>query len=568
MAKAPNMKIGIGADTSDFEKGTKKVKQGLGEIASESKAFGGALKSLAGTGAAAFAGVAAAVAGTIKVVKDLAQQNQALGDAWEQTCANMTGAFDSFKTAVANMDFTHLFSNMREAGRLAQELYDARDGLGEVSTSYNMSLARQMKTINDLKLALQDTSKTDQERVEAGNKLLAIYQKLEQNPTRALSRISDASLDVVANKLGYDLKGLSPEELDKTRKYVENFFIWLGTEAGESWSSAYAAAFKDPAKLFQTTVNAQNAGMSEAYRTMLWNYQAAVGDKDREQMEQAVVAYYQQEAKYSEETFRIRKQIASINAASDKAGASGGAAAAAAAKKNLEEQLQLLGAMAKRQENDERLAGLQGLSFLTGNVTTPKLTVLPQVEPEYWKDIINAQLGDITIGIGFEANTEKLHDITNEVNSLISSGVSRSAELIGNLVGTLAGGGDAWGDFKNAALSAFGDMAIAVGKIAISAGLASEGIKAALKLDNPYVAIAAGAALIALGTAVKSSLSAVASGDYSAGGGAYASGGGNYSSNDYETRDIQVNVNGKLTADGDQLLAVINSTNNRNYYTQ
>ena len=305
--KDPNLKVIIGAETKDFDKGAKSVKQGLKDLGSDAKAFGGAIQTLAGKGTAAFAAVAAAVVGTIKVIKDLSQQNQALGDAWEQTCAAMTGAFDSFKTAVANMDFTHLFSNMREAGRLAKELYNAQDGLGEVQTSYNMSLARQQQTINQLRLDMADLSKTDEQRIEAGQKLLKIYSDLEKNPTRALSNISDASLDVVANKLGYSLKGLSPTELDKTRKYVENFFIWLGTEAGESWNSAYAAAFKDPAKLYQTTVNAQNAGLSDSYRAMLWNYQGAVGDKDRLAMEEAVVAYYNQEAKLSDETFKIRK---------------------------------------------------------------------------------------------------------------------------------------------------------------------------------------------------------------------------------------------------------------------
>ena len=165
--------------------------------------------------------------------------------------------------------------------------------------------------------------------------------------------------------------------------------------------------------------------------------------------------------------------------------------------------------------------------------------------------------------------TRRVQDISNEITSLLQSGVARTAEILGDLFGTLAGGGDAWGDFKNAALSAFGDMAIAVGKIAISTGLASEGIQAALKMDNPYIAIAAGAALVALGSAVKASLSAVANGDYSASGGGYSSGYGSSSSGgDWETRDVQVNVNGTLKADGDQLIAVINSTNNKQYYTQ
>lgn len=570
--KDPNLKVIIGADTKDFDKGAKSVKQGLLGLGKDAQEFGGAIQSVAGKGAAAFAAVAAAVVGTIKVIKDLSQQNQALGDAWEQTCAAMTGAFDSFKTAVANMDFTNLFSNMKEAGRLAKELYNAQDGLGEVQTSYNMSLARQQQTINQLRLDMADLSKTDEQRIEAGNKLLKIYSDLEKNPTRALSNISDASLDVIANKLGFNLEGLTEQQLKGVRKQTEQFFIWLGTEAGESWNSAYAEAFKDPAKLMKTTIAAQNAGMSDSYRAMLWNYQGAVGDKDRLAMEEAVVAYYNQEAKLSDETFKIRKQIQSIQNSGAEADATAAAAASRKAEAEWKKQQDLL---KKIEEVHQKWATISEAGAITGGaspnfpgVITPTLTVLPQVDGEYWRNIINAQLGDITIGIGFEADTQKIQDITNEVTSLIQSGVSRTAEILGSLVGTLAGGGDAWGDFKNAALSAFGDLAIAVGKIAISAGIASEGIQAALKMGNPYVAIAAGAALVALGTAVKSSLSAVASGDYSAGGGGYSSGGYSAGGGDYETREVKVYVTGTLEADGDKLITVINNASDKNYYTQ
>ena len=568
--KDPNLKVIIGADTKDFDKGAKSVKQGLLGLGKDAQEFGGAIQSVAGKGAAAFAAVAAAVAGTIKVIKDLSQQNQALGDAWEQTCAAMAGAFDSFKTSVANMDFTNLFSNMKEAGRLAKELYNAQDGLGEVQTSYNLSRARQQQTINQLRLDMADLSKTDEQRIEAGNKLLKIYSDLEKNPTRALSSISDASLDVIANKLGFNLEGLTEQQLKGVRKQTEQFFIWLGTEAGESWNSAYAEAFKDPAKLMKTTMAAQNAGMSDSYRAMLWNYQGAVGDKDRLAMEEAVVAYYNQEAKLSDETFKIRKQIQSIQNSGAEADATAAAAASRKAEAEWKKQQDLL---KKIEEVHQKWATISEVGAITGaatptfpGVTTPTLTVLPQVDGEYWRNIINAQLGDITIGIGFEADTQKIQDITNEVTNLIQSGVSRTAEILGSLVGTLAGGGDAWGDFKNAAVSAFGDLAIAVGKIAIAAGVATLGIKAAFESLNGYAAIAAGAALVALGSAVKASLSAVASGDYSAGGGSYSSSGYGGTGGDYETREVKVQVTGTLEADGDKLITVINNTNRNNYY--
>ena len=571
--KDPNMKVIIGADTKDFDKGAKSVKQGLLGLGKDAKEFGGAIQALSGKGVAAFAAVTAAVAGAIKIVKDLSQQNQALGDAWERTCAEMTGAFDSFKTAVANMDFTNLFTNMKEAGRLAKELYNAQDGLGEVQTSYNLSLARQQQTINQLRLDMADLSKSDEERIAAGQKLLKIYQDLEKNPTRALSNISDASLDVIANKLGYSMSGLSKEELDKTRKYVEQFFIWLGTEVGEGWNSAFSEAFADPSKLMATTMAAQNAGMSEAYRTMLWNYQANVGDKDRLAMEEAVVAYYNQEAKLSDETFKIRKQIQSIQNSGANADATSAAAAAKRAEADWKKQQELLQKIA---EVHAKWATIADAGAITGGasptfpgVITPTLTVLPQVDAEYWKETITAQLGDFTIGIGFKADTEKIHDITREVNSLLESSITRTSEILGNLVGTLAGGGDAWGDFKNAALSAFGDMAIAVGKIAIQVGLADAGIEAALSTGQWYVAVAAGAALVALGSAVKSSLSAVANGDYSAAGGGYSSSSSaGVMSGDYETRDVKVYVTGTLEADGDKLITVISNANKKNYYTQ
>ena len=156
-------------------------------------------------------------------------------------------------------------------------------------------------------------------------------------------------------------------------------------------------------------------------------------------------------------------------------------------------------------------------------------------------------------------------DLTNELVNLAAS----MSSAIGGLVGDLASGGDAWGNFKNAALSAFADMAISVGKLAMATGAATAGIKAALESLNPYVAIAAGAALIALGSAVKAGLSNAAAGNYAAAASPVAT--SSFSSRSpsdaWNTNALTVRVEGKLVADGDQLTAVINNTNNRNSHT-
>ena len=167
-------------------------------------------------------------------------------------------------------------------------------------------------------------------------------------------------------------------------------------------------------------------------------------------------------------------------------------------------------------------------------------------------------------------NTSTLVDITNELQSVMTSAFDTIGVSIGELIGDLATGGDAWGNFANTAIGAFGDMAISIGKMAISTGVATLGIKAALESLNGYVAIAAGTALVALGAAVKAGLSNIASGSYSSSANV-ATAGGYGSTNmlgaDFETREMKVEVTGTLRASGNELLTVIENENTRKKHT-
>lgn len=172
-----------------------------------------------------------------------------------------------------------------------------------------------------------------------------------------------------------------------------------------------------------------------------------------------------------------------------------------------------------------------------------------------------------------ELDTSSVVDITNELQQIMTSSFETIGTAIGGLIGDLATGGDAWGNFVQTAVSALGDMAIQVGKIAIETGTAMLGIKAALNFGGPWAAIAAGTALVALGVAVKTSLSNIAQGgNYSASVGV-ASASGSYGSSTsgfgtgFEMREMTVNVTGTLRADGNQLLTVIENENKRKNHT-
>lgn len=169
-------------------------------------------------------------------------------------------------------------------------------------------------------------------------------------------------------------------------------------------------------------------------------------------------------------------------------------------------------------------------------------------------------------------DTKSIVVLSQQLESLLTGSIENLSAGIGNLIGDLATGGDAWGNFADMAISSFGDMAIAIGKMAVSTGVATLGIKAALESLNPYVAIAAGAALIALGSAVKAGLSNVAAGNYSASTNV-ASATGNYGAGSspintaFENREMTIKVTGTLKAEGSQLVSVIENERTRLAHT-
>lgn len=192
---------------------------------------------------------------------------------------------------------------------------------------------------------------------------------------------------------------------------------------------------------------------------------------------------------------------------------------------------------------DGGLAGGPGIQPGQAQRMTVPALVRPVVDPQEWIDV------------------------SEELKGIIEDALGSIGDSIGQLMGDLATGGDAWGNFTNNAIQAFGEMATTVGKIAVSTGLATLGIKAALESLNPYVAIAAGTALIALGAAVRAGMANAASGSYSTSvaSSAYSSS-GTFGQSSFG-REMEVKVTGTLTANGSKLVAVLNNEKNRTDYT-
>ena len=114
--------------------------------------------------------------------------------------------------------------------------------------------------------------------------------------------------------------------------------------------------------------------------------------------------------------------------------------------------------------------------------------------------------------------------IFNEgLSEIVTGGLNDLAVGIGEaLGGAIAGGGNLAQSLSQVILGTIGNMAVQMGKLAISIGVGVKAIKKALQSLNPAVAIAAGIALVALGSFAKSRAAEIGSGG---GATAFANGG-------------------------------------------
>lgn len=159
---------------------------------------------------------------------------------------------------------------------------------------------------------------------------------------------------------------------------------------------------------------------------------------------------------------------------------------------------------------------------------------------------------------------KSFNDGFNEIiNTSIADSISEIAASIG---GALASGDNLLKSVGSAMLGTLGGVLTELGKMAIQTGIGIKAIQLALKSLNPYVAIAAGVALVALGSAFKSGASSLAGGGAgNANSSAYTGSSqsiqnafprGSYYNNDKQVVDLKIK--------GNNLVGSLNINQNRN----
>ncbi len=196
----------------------------------------------------------------------------------------------------------------------------------------------------------------------------------------------------------------------------------------------------------------------------------------------------------------------------------------------------------------------------TKEVTTKETKLGLQNVQEYKDQLNRANIASKDAAI-------EMKKTTLDLSSTLNSAWSGAADGLGEFIGNLASGQASIADFGTVVASAFADLAVNVGKQMIAFGAAGIALKMLIK--NPWLALAAGIALVAVGTMAKSKISAsIASGgaNSSASNGSGSdvnSSGARQSSVNPSIGAVNITVGGQFTLQNGVLVAAINQENQR-----
>lgn len=252
MGKIGDLFVRLGLKKDGYSKGLKEAK-------TEATGFGSKLGTVLKGVAAGFGVVGVAVGVVTKALGTLSRQNQTLGDSWNRTVASMKAAWDSFKTDVANTDFTGVVERARNAAQAAADYYNAKDWDFEVEQANRIIMAEQAAEIEALQEIARDQTKSNKERQEAILNIMKLQAPVYANAIAQNAITAEASLNkLIASATGQAADSITQDARDAWMAYIK----WQGQVSNRAAVEAADAVNAAKKKLAQAERNEQ---LGQAY---------------------------------------------------------------------------------------------------------------------------------------------------------------------------------------------------------------------------------------------------------------------------------------------------------------
>ena len=580
------LKTVVTADTSNFKKGMKESKAALNDLQKQGESALSSLSSALGDTSGALGTLGRNIKNATTLFTDMASQGGTAITSLERSTIALKGA-------IAGLGITAAITAFRELNAMADMFKQTIEGANlelQAQTyrdTFRMAMEDQLgqgagwqKTKNGFKQALTEIGTT------AGNLVVTTARSAFQsmysfegagaglqrlaNDWQAVFDAASVSMDKASAASQYQgqLNKALDERMRRTvewqrlsREIAENERVASDSSLSQAERQA---AISEAMRLTTELSSQQESSAREIYKwTKLVSDQAS---NSKEETQQEIMAQAEIDRIIGQQETKMKSLVRLQNRINNgtKGGSSGAAKTSVEAYESALEQVvgktmaaqlesSIMNEMIRNDIDVQRIFN-EGYASLMKNVPSLQgkafslkapVTLVPQVD------------------------TEATQKAVVELADVIESGVTGMSEALGNLIGDLINGEDAWGNFAQAGISVVADMLATVGKAFIAEGVGVIAAQSALVTGGGAGAIAAGAAMVALAATMKAAMSNAASnwgGGYSTSvaSSAYSPGGSIASS---FGREMVVKVTGTLMANGSQLVAVLNNENDRKNYT-
>ena len=489
MGKIGDLFVKLGLKKDEYSRGMK-------EAGNEGKAFSDKMKQVGTAVKATWAVVGAAIT---KFVTDAVKLTQRWGDEWNQTMAGVKAAYSAFVRQLSSGEgWRNLFSNMREAARIAKETAAALDELGERKVSFSYTTANTEKEIAAQELIMRDSSKSSAEREAAAKRIIELERMLGEEKKsiakqeadamrqqfQAQTKMNDAEIDFLVRRYNENRSAIQQSrDYIAERKRLQNELDAANKSYGTgAMSDSAYKAIEQRRKDAETALANLEQNTSQYVKDIaeLTKKYDQGNDELVQGMAKAEVAVIQVDTEVMHAQQRAISLLGTLKRAASmmNSGSGGGGEeapntpllrAGESMDKEFERQMQAI-------ERD--IQQMNTIEFHPLEITPPDLAG--------WNEFYK----------GFKDTEVRIEEIIDSLRTAAITGFTEATQAFTNM---LAGVEEAnAGRVVQALLSPLADMAIKEGEIVLATGIGIEAVKEALTSLNPYAAAAAGAALLRL----------------------------------------------------------------------
>lgn len=525
-------------------------KKGLDSAKGQTKSFSEGLKNLSAAAVAVWGAIGAAAT---KMALDFVKSSQTIGDAWNIAMTQISTRWQQIRAELnrgiakggVKGFFQALFSGSTEEDAMdaGKALSQANDAMTEIDYAFRLSMSQTQPKLHELYLKMMNAALSASDREAAAVDYRKTVEAIYEPRVKGLKDIMD--------------------------KTVEQYLVIGGMDKSRYTASQTIDLIKmmasDPAKV------------EKEYNDFYQGYQS-IGDKVSGNLVATMETYYNATNEMNSILKRADRTAQSMEHTGldeliKKLGTSGEAMSEFRAQ--VTEEAEVIAADEAFQSMSDPLEEFEKThAELLDHLNHKQQIFADMAQDTYAKaakaaydyatnEQIALDLADEAAQTALDnlrASQEEAAELNNSFSEAIAAGLSDSAQAFTDMLFNLEGADSS--AVLGALLQPFANMSKQLGEMLIIEGLGIKAFKESMKTLNPYVAIAAGAALVALGATISSGIKALSSSGGSSAMSSGSSATSNANSDTTISTEMTIYVKGKIS--GKDIL--ISGDNTKKYY--